>query len=238
ADAWNQLGMSLEMTGRYEDAAAAYRQAIEKTPELAGEFGLLLGSVLLRMERFDEAEKHAKLGEKTNFGGSHVLLARIQLARKHFAEAEREAHIAEGDKFSQVTARVLLAQVYAQQDRAKEAYVITEEVAAEAEQRKLGNIESLDFVRGDALARMARYPEAIDALRREIEHFPHNRQAYASLYLVYMLTNRPDDANGLLELMVRVNPNKRAALFAAHTVEAIGDQRGAAMWRQRAATLR
>lgn len=238
ADAWNQMGTSYEMAGRYEEAAGAYRKAIELTPELAGEFGLRLGSILLRLERFDEAEKHAKLGEKTNYGGSHLLLARIKLAQKQFPAAEQAARVAEGDEFSHIAAQVLLAQIYAQQDRAKEALTIVNEVTAEGQRRKLGDIESLDYVRGDSLARLGRYPEAIESLQREIAHFPHNRQSYASLYLVYMLTNRPDEADEALEQMVRANPNKRAVLFAAHTAEAIGDQRGAALWRQRAAALR
>lgn len=238
ADAWNQLGSSYEVTGRYEEAANAYRTAIEITPELGGEFGLRLGSILLRLERFDEAEKHARLGEKTNFGGAHLLLARIKLAQKQFAAAEQAAHVAERDEFTHVPARVMLAQVYAQQDRAKEALAITGEVTTEAQRRNLGDVESLDYVRGDALARLGRYPEAIESFQREIAHFPHNRQTYASLYLVYMLTNRPSEATAALEEMVRANPNKRAALFAAHTVEAVGDRRSAAAWRQRSAALR
>ncbi|HWW62723.1 MAG TPA: tetratricopeptide repeat protein, partial [Thermoanaerobaculia bacterium] len=233
-----QLGTSYEITGRYDEAADAYRKAIEITPELAGEFGLRLGSILLRLERFDEAEKHARLGEKTNFGGAHVLLARVKLAQKQYGAAEEAARVAEKDEFSHVAARVLLAQIYAQQDRAKEAVAITDEVRSEAQRRNLGDVESLEYVRGDALARLGRYPEAIESFHREIASFPHNRQTYASLYLVYMLTNRPGEASAALDLMMQANPNKRAALFAAHTVEAIGDQRSAALWKQRAAALR
>ena len=237
-DAWNQLGTTLETMDRYEEAAEAYRTAIERSPELAGEFGLRLGALYLKSEKFDEAEKHALLGEKTNFGGTHVLLARIALARKNFKKAEEEAKIAEGDDFSSIPARVLRAQVYAQQDRAREAYALIEEVAAEAEQRKLGTVEALDFVRGDALARMQRYDEAIEAFRREIASFPAHRQAYSNLYLVYLLIDRPADAQAVLEEMVRKNPTRRSYLSAANTVEAVGDTRGAANWRRRAEALR
>lgn len=237
-DAWNQLGTSLESTDRYEEAAEAYRTAIETTPELAGEFGLRLGSLYLKLERLDDAEKHARLGEKTNYGGSHVLLARVALARKDYKTAEAEAKIAGADQFSRVPARVLLAQVYAQQDRAGEALAIIQDVTAEAQRRQLGKIESLDFVRGDALARMQRFDEAIVAFRSEIANFPAHRQAYSSLYLVHLLNGRPDEAQRVLEEMVRRNPSRRSYLSAANTVEAVGDARGAAMWRQRAQAMR
>lgn len=234
-DAWNQLGSELETMDRYDEAVQAYRAAIERSPDLAGEFGLRLASLYLKLERLDDAEKHARLGEKTNFGGSHMLLARIALAKKDYRTAESEAKIAAGDQFTRVPARVLLAQMYAQQDRAREAYEIVQDVSAEAARRNLGKIESLDFVRGDALARMQRFDEAIPAFRSEIANFPNHRQPYASLYLVYMLTNRPADAQRVLEDMVRANPSKRAYAFAITTVEAVGDQRAAAMWRQREA---
>jgi arylsulfatase A-like enzyme/Flp pilus assembly protein TadD len=238
ADAWNQLGTSLESMGRYEEAAEAYRKAITVTPELSGEFGLRLGAILLKLNRFDEAEKHAELGESTNSGGSHYLRARIALARKNYARAESEAKIAQADQYSHAAATVLLAQVYAQQDRAQEAYAIAEQIAKEAEVRKLGPVESLEFARGDALARLERYDEAIEAFRREIANFPQNRNAYGSLYLVYMLTDRPSEAREALEQMVEANPNRRAFVFAAETTEAVGDRRAATAWRRRADAVR
>lgn len=238
ADAWNQLGDALEATGRYEEAAAAYRKAIEMTPELAGEFGLRLGSVLLKLEKFDEAEKHAELGEKTNLGGSHVLRARIALARKDYPRAESEAKKAAADQYSRVPAMVLLAQVYAQQERAPEAYALAEQIRKEAEERHLGPVESLEFVRGDALARMQRYDEAIAAFQREMELFPHDRLAYANLYLVYMLTGRAAEGHAVLAAMVKANPNKRAMLSAAHAAEALHDQATAAFWQERAREAR
>jgi Flp pilus assembly protein TadD len=95
-------------------------------------------------------------------------------------------------------------------------------------------VESLDFVRGDILGRMERYDEAVAAFRREIAQFPHNRQTYANLYLVYMVTNRPEEARQTLVEMVRANPGKLAAAFAARTAQALGDTRTAAIWRERA----
>jgi tetratricopeptide (TPR) repeat protein len=234
ADAWNQLGETLEGAGRLEEAADAYRRAIELTPELAGDFGLRLGSVLLKLDRLDEAEQHARLGEKTNPGGTHLLLSRIALARKDYSHAEEEAKRSAGDRYSHIAALVLLAQIYSQQERAPAAYALVQQVAAEAEERKLGPVEALDFVRGDALARMQRYDEAIAAFRREIANFPKDRQAYASLYLVYMVTDHPAEARAALEALAAANPNRRALRFAAFTAETLGDRAVAAEWRRRA----
>jgi tetratricopeptide (TPR) repeat protein len=235
ADAWNQLGTSLEALGRYEDAVAVYRKAIELTPTLGTEFGLRLAGLYLRLERFDEAEAHARLGEKVNYGGTHLLLSRIALERKQYSLAEQEARLAMRDNHNDIQARVLVARIYAQQDRPREALAMAEEAATEAKRRKAGEVESLHFVVGDSLARMQQYGPAEQALRREVELFPRNRQAYASLYLIYVLTDRFGDATASLEAMVRANPNRAAMAFAAQTADAVGDTRTAAAWRARAA---
>src|SRR5205823_3151697 len=79
ADARDMLASALERLGRSEEAADAYRAAIQATPALRSELALRLGSVLLELQRFDDAAAHAMLAEKTNFGGAHLLLARIAI---------------------------------------------------------------------------------------------------------------------------------------------------------------
>src|SRR5690606_29185811 len=49
ADAWNQLALTLEASGREREAADAYREAIRQSPSLSGEFALSLGSLLLAL---------------------------------------------------------------------------------------------------------------------------------------------------------------------------------------------
>lgn len=237
-DAWQQLSVELESAGRYEEAAEACRKAIIASPDLATEFGMRLASLLLKLERFDEAEKHARLGEKVNYGSTHVLLARIAFAKKDFAKAAAEAKLAERDEFAHVPAMVLLAQIEGQQNHAQQELDIANQVEQEAERRHLGNVETLYFVKGDAYARMQRFDEAIAAFQREIQAFPLDKQTYASLYVVYMLTGRPAEANQTLEAMATANPSRRTYLFAAHTLEAVHDVRGAEQWKHRAQSLR
>ncbi|HEY3056442.1 MAG TPA: tetratricopeptide repeat protein, partial [Thermoanaerobaculia bacterium] len=99
-------------------------------------------------------------------------------------------------------------------------------------------IEAYHFARGDILGRMERYDEAIAEFKQEIALFPQNRQAYANLYLIYLLRNDEANAQRIIDDMVEKNPGKTSMLFAAKTVGALGDQRGAAEWRRRAASAR
>jgi choline-sulfatase len=234
SDAWNQLGDALEGAGRHEEAAAVYQRAIEMTPQLAGEFGLRRGAVLLKLEKHDEAALHARLAEATNPGAMHVLLARIEMARKNFGAAEAQARAAANDANFRIPGELLRAQILAQQERPAEALPIVERIGTEIEQQGMGPVEAYEFIRGDVLARLERYDEAVAAFRREIEHFPGHQQAYANLYLVYMVTGRPREAQQAIEAMVRANPGERTMLFAARTMEALGDTSGAARWRRRA----
>jgi predicted Zn-dependent protease len=162
------------------------------------------------------------------------MLSRIALTRKQYARAEQEARVAMSDANNHVAAEVLLAQVLAQQGRAGEALPVIEQAGKEIEQQKLGEIESYHFARGDVLARMNRYDEAIAEFKREIALFPKTRQPYANLYLVYMVRNDPASAQRMIDEMIGAIPGKATLLFAAQTVGALGDARGAADFRRRA----
>jgi arylsulfatase A-like enzyme/Flp pilus assembly protein TadD len=237
-DAWNELGSALEAAGRNEEASAVYKRAIETTPELAGEFGLRRAAVLLRLEQYGEAERHARLGERSNPGGAHLMLSRIALAQKNYAAAEGEARAAMADANDHAAAEVLLAQVLAQQGRVQDALPVIEQAGNEIAQEKLGNIESYHFARGDILARMNRYDEAIAEFKQEIATFPLNRQPYANLYLVYMVRNERAQAQQTLEQMARAIPGRTTMLFAAKTAAALGDARSETEWRRKAADSR
>jgi arylsulfatase A-like enzyme len=238
SDGWNQLGVSLESLGRFDEAVAAYRKASEINPSLLRGYALRIGNVYLRLNRLDEAAEHARIAEKVNYGGAHLLLALVELERKRYPQAEAEARLAMTDKHNDIQAKVLLARIMNQQERPREALAVAQDAATEARARKAGPVESLYFVTGDALARKQQYGMAEQALKKEIELFPHNRQAYASLYVIYALTNRFREADASLDAMVRANPGRGAIDFAAQTTDALGDDRGTARWRARAAAMR
>ncbi len=224
-DAWNQLGTSLESAGRLAEASEIYKKTIESSPQLASEFALKRASVLLRLEQFEEAERNARLAEKSNPAGAGLMLARIDLARKNFKRAEEEARAVLADANHRIAAEVLLAQVLAQQDRVEEAQAAMERAGRDILEEQAGPIESYHFVRGDILARMNRYDEAIAEFKEEIALFPTNRQTYANLYLVYRLRGRQREAADTLAAMERAIPGKATKEFAAKTARALGDLR-------------
>jgi hypothetical protein len=99
-------------------------------------------------------------------------------------------------------------------------------------------VPSVQFVRGDLLARLGRHAEAEAAFRAEIAAFPGNARAYASLAIVSALQGRPlAESRALLETMQRARPGNETALLAAKTLDFIGDAPGAAGWRRRAGAL-
>jgi choline-sulfatase len=233
-DAWNMMALALDNDGRPEEAAEAYRRAIEATPTLAPEFALSLSSILLNLERFDDAEAHARLAEKTNPAGMHLLLARIALKRGRPEVAEREARAAMADNYARHAAKVMVAQSLVDRSRLPEALAAVQEVEREAIQP----VETLQFTKGDILARMERYDEAIAAFRREIELFPERRQPYANLALVYMLQGRRGEARAVFEDLSRRLPGRRTYLFNAEKLEQLDDAGAAAEWRRRANATR
>jgi Flp pilus assembly protein TadD len=95
-------------------------------------------------------------------------------------------------------------------------------------------VRNLDFLRGDALARLGRHAEAEAAFEEEIRSFPRNSQAYTRLAIVYGLQRRAvKDVDRLLEAMVAANPTRETIELAAKTLESLGDVQGARAWRRR-----
>jgi tetratricopeptide (TPR) repeat protein len=120
---------------------------------------------------------------------------------------------------------VLLAQILAQQERLPDAWAMIEDARRDLEQRHVSQIESYHFARGDILARMNRYDEAIAEFRQEIAEFPTNRQTYANLYLVYRVRGQNREADATLADMVRAIPGRETREFAVKTAKALGELR-------------
>jgi choline-sulfatase len=229
-DAWTLLAQMYEHTGRLQDAAETYKRAIELAPSLASEFSLSLGNIYLMLNRPDEAAAHAQLGIKTNPGNAHIILGRAALAKNDLATALREAQTA-GTFFSYDTAAaVLRAQILVKQGRLQEALQALDKAGTQM-------VPLRHFVRGDILARMNRVDEAIAEFNEEIRLYPHDRQAYANLAVVYVLLGRRADAHGTMEQLVKANPSRDSYELAAKTFAEMGDAQSAAAWRRRASIL-
>jgi tetratricopeptide (TPR) repeat protein len=220
ADGWSQYGASLEREGRFDEAIAAYRRTADLSPELAP--WLSIGSLLLKMKRYDEAAQHAQLAMKDNPGGAHMLLARIALARNDNRTAENEARAAQDDPYSGIPASVLIARIWSGEGKAADALALAQSTAERARRENAPPAEGLQYVRGDALARMQRYPEAAEAFRAEIALFPHDLESYSGLAVVTGLGGDVNGAREVMASMVRANPNKVAREYAAHTLQSLG----------------
>ena len=237
-DARIQLAQLLEADGRLEDAAGHYKKVLTAAPELAGEVGGTMGSLLLKLGRHEEAVAHARLAEKSNRPGMHLLLAQIELARGNLPRAAQEAQAAAAFGTARHDARLLLAQVLVRQGEFEKALRQLDELDAEITRDESPPLRGLHLTRGDALAHLERAGEAIAAFEREIALFPLSRDAYARLALVHLLLNDRPGAHAVLEKMVRRSPTRESHLFAARTLEDLDDPAGAAVWRRRAAAIR
>lgn len=234
SDAWSLLAKCYEEAEDYENAVAAYRKTIEVSPTTSGDTALSLGSVLLKMNRFDEAESHAELGLRTNPASARILLGRVALAKKEMARAAELARAAGEDEHYRIPAAVLLAQALIGQNKPAEALAVAEKAAGEIAARSYEPVAMLDFARGDALARMNRLGEAVEAFQREIRNFPRGRQAYANLTVIYVLEGKINEARRTMEAMVVANPGAESFRVAAETFEEMGATDEAARWRRRA----
>ena len=236
-DAWAKLGSVFEEMGQDEEALRAYSEGIKTSPASAAEFALSMTGVYLRLNRLDDARKHAELALERNPAGAHQFLARIALQSGDLAAAEREVNAAMIDEAAKSRAMVTLAQVRAAQGRMGEAVQILERARADAQARQM-RVEHLELALGDLYAKTDRFAEAEQAFRREIELFPSNLTAYSNLGVVLVVQKKYDQIDPLFALMAQRNPSRRAYLVAAETYEVLGDARTASAWRGRAASAR
>ncbi|HTS02228.1 MAG TPA: sulfatase-like hydrolase/transferase [Thermoanaerobaculia bacterium] len=232
-DAWVKLAELLSEAGRDDEAAAAYRQALARMPAFLPDISLELASVELRRQNLDEAERLARLAATAVPSRAHELLASVALARGNFAAAEAEAAAASSSRNPQPSAILALARVKLREGKAAEALEAVERAQAVAGDKHLGSVYDLEFLRGDALARLNRMDEAEAAFRAEIRAFPAHSEPYANLAVIRFMKGDRSEPDRLLAEMVRANPSPRSYLVAARTLEALGEKQKAAAFRSR-----
>ena len=225
ADAWSQLGRLQQQSGNIDEAIATYKRGIQVSPSLAGAFSLSLGELFLSNNQPDEAATHAQIGLSTNPGSAHIILGRAALAKGDVETASREAQAAMSVHSYRAPAQVLMAQVLVKQKRLDDALNLVNQVEEP--------VPLLEFVRGDILARRNQFDGAIKAFNEEIRRYPRDRDAYASLAVVYLVSGRRSEANQTMERLVRANPSTSSYALAAQTFEQLHDEADAAAWRRR-----
>src|SRR4029079_7869862 len=91
---------------------------------------------------------------------------------------------------AELAAAVVRAEVRVRQERFAEAVKIVDDAVRDADARHIPLVPDLHFLRGDALARLARYEEAERAFGEERRLFPRTLQAYTRLAIVLGLRHR------------------------------------------------
>jgi arylsulfatase A-like enzyme/tetratricopeptide (TPR) repeat protein len=232
-DAQFGLAESLARLGRAAEADAAFVRAQELWPSPSGEIALARARLAVEDGRYDEAARQAAGAVASAPAAAHAILARVALARDDLPAAEQHARQALGASKRDVGAALVLAEVHLRRNRSDAALQLLDDLAREQPSGRLPR--DVAFLRGDALARLNRFPEAEAAFDQEIAAFPDNAQAYARLAIVWGLRGRTvREVRALLETMHARRPGPETARLAAQTLESMGDPSGAAAWRRRA----
>jgi arylsulfatase A-like enzyme/Flp pilus assembly protein TadD len=230
-DAQRELAATLARLGRFVEAAEGYKKAMGLSPPLAPSVALSLSQVNIEMGKLGDAEANAKAALPEDPGHAHQLLAKVALLRNDLGEAERQARLGMPDA-TDPNGAMILAQVYLRQSQPQSALDALEKARVPTLGRK--PVAGFDFLRGDVLARLHRYPEAEAAFQAEIRAFPRNARAYASQAVVLALEGRSQaEVHDLLDSMVRASPSRETILLAAKTLDFMGDAEGARAWRHR-----
>jgi choline-sulfatase len=234
-DVQYKLAQVLSSAGRHREAFDAFQQAMKISPALAGEIAVSIAREAAALGDWGSAEAHARLALADEPAASHEILARVALARGDLTGVEREAAEVRGNRDAELRVATVRAEARLRQNEVADALALVDAARDRMRREKVPPLRDLAFLRGDALARLKRYPEAEAAFREEIRLFPDNSQAWARLAILLAVRHRTvREVNELLERMYAASPSPETARLAATTLESIGDAAAAAAWLSRA----
>lgn len=225
-EGWQFLGHSLLFLGRHVEALEAYERLAELT-EGAPFAVLSVAQALTRLGRLEEAREHALVAVHHHPVEARSSLAQIALQEGDLVAAERWAQEAVERRGSRLEPLITRARVDLARGDAARALELTDRVLADLEShgaamdREL--LRGLQFVRGQAHARLGEAAEAERAFLEEIRLFPEELSAYSHLALLYALTGQGEDAAEVLRRMLQANPSPAAYAEAARTLRVLGD---------------
>jgi tetratricopeptide (TPR) repeat protein len=94
-------------------------------------------------------------------------------------------------------------------------------------------LPDLNYLAGDSLARLERYPEAEQLFQAELATFPSHVRARGGLAMLYKATGRDLEAERAIEEMVRIAPTPEGLDTAAQLWTMFGRPERAALLRAR-----
>jgi arylsulfatase A-like enzyme/Flp pilus assembly protein TadD len=230
SDVWTQLALAYIRLGQSADAVDAFRHVIERDPK---DEGALLGAAteLLRLKRYDQAQKYGELAASVTPGPGHEALARIALARNDAAAARREAQLAQQADPTLPMPEIVEGMLLYNAGRYAEC-VTPFARAQQALAARTVQVPDIHYYIGDALARLGRYPEAERFLNAEVAIFPFNTRARAGLAMLYRATGRDAESERAIAEILRVSPPGEGVALARQLWTMFGEPEKAAAIRQ------
>ena len=230
-DVWGMLGQAEWKLGNEREALRALKESARLSP---GPNALsALAEFYMETGQYDLAREHVLLAAQGGWGGAslHENLARIALARDDLKTAEAEAAAALAESPDRRNPRLILARVRKARGDLPGALAQLEAARTLSEKAKEPAISTLNYLRGDVLARLGRSEEAEAAFRDEIRDFPAYPLAWTGLAMLYASQGKAQEAARTLEgLAGRKTPD--ALYAAARTYEILGDRESAARLRR------
>lgn len=230
ANAWYRIGRASAHLGRVEAALAAFDRVDELRPGL-GDGALAAAGVEIEAGALDDAATRLATALDTmgataparTRAATHGLLATVAATRKRADEARAQAALAEqalpdAPYRSFIEARLLYE--LGQDDKAVAAF----DALATALEGRPAPLDGLDWYRGDALVRLDRQPEALEAFERAIVAAPFDLRGYASLTTLHHALDRHDDAVDTIDRLLVAVPTPAGYAAAARLWSLIGER--------------
>jgi tetratricopeptide (TPR) repeat protein len=220
-DVWQLLAQADLKLSRDEEALAALLQAAKLSP---GNPQVLLAlSEYYRVTGdFKRAREHAELARDAGALDAHENLARIALAQGDSKTAESEARAALQEHPNRRIPHLVLARVMRDQGKLQEALAEISEIDRLTRSFQ-PPLFSLNYLKGDVLARLGRNAEARAAFQQEIHDFPDSAQAYTALAVLYASEGNEGEARRTLEACL-TNARTPGPFFAvAQAYQILGD---------------
>jgi Flp pilus assembly protein TadD len=229
-DVWQMYGDCLMKLGDEKGALAALTTAAKLSPANP-QVLMALSDYYMQIGNFAEARRHAEAAGHAGTTDPHENLARIALAEGDLAAAEREAREALEKYPTRRVPHLILARV--RHDRRDYQGALAEIALAERPHAGGDNppLQSLNYLKGDSLARLGREKEAEQAFVAEIRTFSFSPAPRAALAMLYASEGRDAEARKALADMVREVNSPDAYFAAIKTYEILGDPRAAAVLR-------
>jgi arylsulfatase A-like enzyme/Flp pilus assembly protein TadD len=215
-EVWVELARTLAERGRIDEAIDAYKQALAHSRVVEPDVALSLAE--LEADRGDVAgaEKIANAWRAMSRRRADAILVRAALTRKDVAPALQIANEAASAPDAEPLDMLLVADVQIARGDYDAALQAVDAASRRAGQLEIAKVYRLEFLRGDALARMGRVDEARAAYRREIALYPNDAHAYANLAVLELVSGDRKSSNDLLQSLAKID-----ARLATRTREAL-----------------